>query len=379
MESSNVQKLLCGVGALVVLLIIIGLALPGVHRTQVSAEIDAHPATVFALLNDFRRFSLWSPMFEADPSVDVQYSGSSMGVGATMTWNGAIAGSGTQTIVESDPHTHIGIVMSQGEPGEAESWFDLTPGTGTTIVTWVYKADYGINIVGRFFASMLGGIVARDYQNGLASLKELAESLPTADFSDLEVEHLVVSSTEIAYHSTSSQPEPAAISEAMDDAFFKILNFINAQALNVAGAPLSITRRFSGAELVFDAAIPVRGVNESTPRDGAMVKIGFTHDGPVIRVKHMGPYRTLTRTHRKISAYLAAHGIERNGAAWESYVSDPGKVPEQDLLTYVFYPIKPASGDAQTDLTRNGGTRTAASSLSGRLPGVSSRNRDISP
>lgn len=328
------------------LLIIIGLALPGVHRTQVSTEIDAHPATVFALLNDFRRLALWSPMFESDPNVDVQYSGSSTGVGATMTWNGTIAGSGTQTIVESDPHKHIGIIMSPGEPGEAESWFDLAPGSGTTIVTWVYEADYGINIIGRFFASMLGSVVARDYKNGLANLKELAESLPTTDFSDLQVEHLAVASTEIAYRSTSSPPDSAAISEAMDDAFFEILNFINAQALTVAGAPLSITRTFSGAELVFDAAIPVRGVNESTPRDGPTVKIGFTYEGPVIRVKHIGPYRSLTRTHRKISAYLAAHGIERNGAAWESYVTDPGEVPEQDLLTYVFYPIKPASADA---------------------------------
>jgi effector-binding domain-containing protein len=42
-----------------------------------------------------------------------------------------------------------------------------------------------------------------------------------------------------------------------------------------------------------------------------------------------------------VSAYLAALGIERNGAPWESYVSDPGKMPEEDLLTYVYYPIKP--------------------------------------
>ena len=373
------QKLLYGVGALVVLLIIIGLALPDSHRTQVSAEIDAHPATVFALLNDFRRYALWLPMFEADPNVDVQYSGNAKGAGATMTWNGAIAGSGAQTIVQSDPYRHIGIVLSPGEPGEARSWFDLTPGTGTTVVTWAYEANYGLNLVGRFFASMLGSVVARDYQKGLRNLKELAESLPPADFSDLDVEHLVVASTEIAYLSTSSRPDSAAMSEAMDDAFFEILTFVNEQALDVAGAPLSITRTFSGAELVFDAAIPVKGVTDSTPRDGALVKIGLTYAGPVIRVKHIGPYRMLTRTHRKISAYLAAHGIERNGAAWESYASDPSKVPEQDLLTYVFYPIKPVSREAQTDLTRNGGTRTAASSFSGRSLGTSSRKRDISP
>ncbi|MCH8135552.1 MAG: hypothetical protein IIB77_06210, partial [Proteobacteria bacterium] len=51
-------------------------------------------------------------------------------------------------------------------------------------------------------------------------------------------------------------------------------------------------------------------------------------------------YRTLSSTHRKIVAYLAALDIKRNGDSWESYVSDPTKMDEADLLTYVYYPIK---------------------------------------
>lgn len=340
-EAENVQKLLYGVAATIALLIIIGIALPRTHHVEVSIEIDAHPATVFALLNDFRRYALWSPLVDTDPNVRILYSGNNRGVGATMTWDGTIVGSGTQTIVESEPFEHVGILMSPGEPGEARSRFDLVPGTGTTIVTWGFDADYGMNLVGRYFASMLGGVVARDYQSGLANLKELAESLPKADFSDIEIEHRVVEASVIAYLSTTSRPDPGAMSDAMSQAYFQILNFIDAQGLDVAGAPLSILRRFSGAELVFDAAIPVSGVTEVTPRDGAPVKLGRTFEGAVIRVKHVGSYRTLSATHRKISAYLAAHGIERNGAAWESYVSDPSNVPEKDLLTYVYYPIKP--------------------------------------
>ena len=336
------QKLHYGVGALVALLVIIGFALPRAHRTEVSTEIDAQPATVFALLNDFRRYALWAPLVDTDPNARIIYSGNNRGVGATMTWDGTIAGSGVQTIVESRPYEHVGIVISPGETGEAQSRFDLATGTGTgtTIVTWSFEVDYGMNIVGRFFASMLGSVIARDYQIGLANLKELAESLPTVDFSDIAIEHIVVEAAEIAFLSTTSRTEPAEISEAMGDAYFQVLNFIDAHKLEVAGAPLSITRTFSGAELVFDAAIPVRGVTESTPRNGATVKVGVTYEGPVIRVRHVGSYRTLATTHRKISAYLAALGIERNGAAWESYVSDPGDVPEKELLTYVYYPVK---------------------------------------
>ena len=34
-------------------------------------------------------------------------------------------------------------------------------------------------------------------------------------------------------------------------------------------------------------------------------------------------------------------GIERAGDAWESYESDPARVAESDLLTYVYYPVVP--------------------------------------
>lgn len=335
------QKILYGITAALLLLIIIGLALPRTHHVEVAAEIDAHPATVFALLNDFRRYALWSPLLDTDPNVRLVYSGKKRGVGATMTWDGTIAGSGTQTIVASTPYEQISILMNAGEPGEARSRFDIVRGGGTSIVTWGFERDYGMNLVGRYFAPILGGVVARDFTGGLANLKELAESLPAADFSDIEIEHIVVEASEIAYVSTKALPEPGAISDAMGAAYFRILSFIDVEGLAVAGPPLSILRRYSGAELVFDAAIPVRGVADSTPRDDATVKLGHTFDGAVIRVKHVGPYRTLTATHRKISAYLAAYGIERDGAAWEAYVSDPGNVPEKDLLTYVYYPIKP--------------------------------------
>ena len=333
------QKVLYGTGGLIVLLILVGLALPRYARIDVETQIDAHPASVFALVNDFRRVALWTPWQETDPNARIVHSGPPRGVGATMTWDGAIMGSGTQIITESRAHEYVATSINPGEAGEARTWFDLSGSGGTTQITWHFETDYGFNVVGRFFGLVFAGVVRRDNTAGLARLKELAETLPRADFSDLAIEQLVVQATEIAYLPTTSIPEPAAISEAMGDAYFEILSFIDENDLNEAGAPLSITRSFSGSELLFDAAIPVRGVTDATPRDGTPVKIGQTYAGEVIRVRHLGSYRTLGTTHRKISAYLAALGIERAGDAWESYVSDPTKVPEAELLTYVYYPV----------------------------------------
>jgi effector-binding domain-containing protein/uncharacterized protein YndB with AHSA1/START domain len=336
----GVQKFLYVTGAVVALLIIVGLLLPRHSRVEVSTLIDAPPATVFALVNDFRRAELWSPRSAADPNARTIFSGPPRGVGATVTWDGVIVGSGTQTIVESRPHDYVATTINPGERGEARTWFELVREDGKTRGTWGFEHDHGLNLVGRYFALPVSGVIRREYESGIAALKELAESLPRTDFGDLDVEHLVVDPVKIAYLPTTSLPEPAAISNAMGEAYFEILSFIDRYGLAEAGAPLSIMRGFAGSQLRFDAAIPVRGVGDVTPGDGTTVKLGNTYSGPAIRVRHVGSYRQLGTTHRKIAAYLAALGLERNGDAWETYVSDPTRVPETELLTDVYYPVR---------------------------------------
>jgi len=339
-NNSVVQKLVYSVGAFIALLIVVGLLLPARATVSATVRIDTHAATVFALVNDFRRVRIWSPMLETDPNARVIFSGPERGVDAAMTWDGTIIGTGLQVITASRPFEYVETAINPGVRGAARSWFDFDGGNGQTVVTWTFEADYGYNLVGRYFALLVKGVVKRDQALGLATLKELAESLPAADFSNLEIERIVIESTDIAYLATSSIPEPASMSTAMGDAYFEILTFIDQHGLQDNGAPLSIMRSFSGSQLLFDSAIPVRGLTDATPRDGKTVKIGKTYAGDVIRVTHVGSYRTLSTTHRRIAAYLAALGIERNGDAWESYVSDPTRVAESDLLTYVYYPVR---------------------------------------
>jgi len=335
-----VQKILYGIGAFLALLILIGLVLPRHSRVEVSMSVDAQPATVFALVNDLRRVDLWSPKNATDPNARVVFSGPYRGVGATVTWDGIIIGSGTQTIVESRPFGHVSTVINTGEPGEARTWFDIVAADDGTQVTWGFEHDHGFNLVGRYVALLLSGVVRQEHEHGLAALRELVETLPRSDFSDLEVEHIVVEPQQIAFLPATSTLDPAAISDAMGKAYFEILSFIDEHGLAEAGAPISIVRSFQGASLRFDAAIPVRGVTDGTPREDGKVRLGTTYSGPVVRVKHLGSYRNLGLTHRKIAAYLAALGIERAGDAWETYVSDPTKVNEAELLTYVYYPIR---------------------------------------
>lgn len=328
-------------GGIFLLVFVVGLFLPSSAKIEREITIDAHAATIFALLNDFRQMRKWSTVLEGDANADIDLSGPPRGTGASITWDGHIIGQGRQTIVESTPYERVVIQFAYADQAPAKATFTLSPGDDATRVVWLQDIDHGINLGGRYLGLIQDSIFGPEQEKGLKRLKQLAESLPPADFSDIEIEQIVVESSAIAYLRTTSIPEPTAISEAMGDAYFAVLTFIDEQGLQDAGAPLSITRTFSGSELVFDAAIPVRGATAAAAGAAGTVKIGTTYAGPVIRVRHIGPYRTLGRTHDKIAAYLAALGVERNGDAWESYVSDPTRTDESELVTYVYYPVRP--------------------------------------
>ena len=335
------RKILHALGGLLVLIIAFGVFLPSTARIERTATIDAHPATVYALVNDFHQINKWSPWLETDPNARFDIDGPRRGTGANLSWNGSIIGQGSQTIVESVPFERVISQLTLDDSREARSSFELEEAQYGTSVTWAFEQDFGLNIVGRYFGLLLERIVGQELETGLAGLKRMAESLPPSDFSDLDVEHMVVESTDIAFVPTSSEPLAQAISEALGDAYFRVLNFIDEHGLQEAGAPISISRAFSGAELRFDAAVPVRGIKNSTPETKNSVRLGKSYGGPVIRVTHTGSYLTLGRTHDKIAAYMAALGLVRNGDAWESYVSDPTRTSAEALLTYVYYPIQP--------------------------------------
>lgn len=333
------KKFIYSIGALIVGFAVIGLLLPSQATVERSITIDASRATVFALLNDFHQVNKWSPWIEDDPNARIEISGPKRGVGATVTWDGHVIGQGSQTIIESTPYERVVGALDFGDQGEATTVFELRDADDGTEVVWAFNMEFGFNLIGRYIGLLLGGAIGDDYEKGLANLKSMAEGLPRADFSDVEIEHIVIEAIDIAYLPTASIPEATAISDAMGKAYFNILGFIDANDLQDAGAPISISRAFSGSEIRFDAAIPVRGITDTTPRTSGSVRLGTTYEGPVIRVKHIGSYGELGRTHNKIAAYLAALGIERNGDAWESYVSDPTQTDENELLTYVYYPI----------------------------------------
>lgn len=143
-----------------------------------STTIDADPAVVHGLLNDFHEWRTWSPWEDLDPDLKRTYTGPDSGVGAHYAWSGnRKAGEGSMVITSETP-LEVDVKLDFLKPFAATNQvqFILTPTGGGTKVEWRMEGEQkGFwGFVGRFMN--MDKLVGKDFERGLAQLKAAAES-----------------------------------------------------------------------------------------------------------------------------------------------------------------------------------------------------------
>ena len=339
------KKLLYAIVIITGIFLIVGLFLPRNVHIERSITVDRPPAMIFAILNSYASYDTWSPWAERDPSAQFTISGPKSGVGAALAWDGdpRLTGKGRQEIIESIPYSTIRIRFQFDNQGEAIMFYTLQDVNGASEVSWGFDTDvtsgqgfFG-GIMTRYFGLFFDRWLGSDYEQGLANLKRLAESLPSADFSDLEFEILEVGPQSILYIESASSQAAGDIAKALADSYREISAFIVEQDLQVSAQPMAISRGWNESGYSFDAAIPI------TPTEvepSGNVRIGETPAGKVLRVIHRGGYDQMMPTYEKISAYMGAHGLKDSGISWEQYISDPGNTRTDELITHIYFVLK---------------------------------------
>lgn len=151
---------------------------PDSFRVERKASIQAPPEKIFALINDLRAFNTWNPYEKKDPNLKGRYSGPSSGRGAAYAFDGnKDVGKGSIEILEASSPSKVRMRLSMVEPFEVRNTveFTLVPNGGTTNVTWAMEgpAPYLAKIIHVFID--MDGMVGKDFEAGLASLKAAAE------------------------------------------------------------------------------------------------------------------------------------------------------------------------------------------------------------
>lgn len=163
--------------AIIIIILIIASTKPDTFRVERTITIKAPAESIYVFINDFHRWSQWSPFEKLDTAMKKTFSGKTQGVGAIYEWEGnSNAGSGRMEIIESSP-SKIVVQLDFLKPFEGHNTaeFTISPNGDVCNVTW---AMYGPNqfigkVMGIFFDmdSMLG----KNFSSGLEMLKAQVE------------------------------------------------------------------------------------------------------------------------------------------------------------------------------------------------------------
>ena len=149
---------------------------PAAFRITRSLTIDATPAAVFALINDFREWAAWSPWDQMDPSMTRTYEGPSAGKGAIYRWNGNNkVGQGSMTIQDTTSDSRVVVELRFVKPFAATNTatFTLEPSGSSTKVTWAMEGHNGFAQKAFGVFVNMDSLVGRDFEKGLAAMQSV--------------------------------------------------------------------------------------------------------------------------------------------------------------------------------------------------------------
>jgi hypothetical protein len=173
-----IAKILIGLAALILILVIVVASRPTDFRYERSITVTAAPAAIFPHLNNLHKWQVWSPYAKKDPDAKTVFEGPDEGNGAAMSWAGdSNVGEGKMTIVESKPGELVKYRLDFVKPftGTNVAEFTFTPEGGGSRVVWSMSGK------NNFFSKAFGLIVdcdkmiGDDFEKGLADLKTLVE------------------------------------------------------------------------------------------------------------------------------------------------------------------------------------------------------------
>jgi uncharacterized protein YndB with AHSA1/START domain len=167
---------LAAVAALAVMLIYAATR-PDSFRVERSTLIQAPPEKIHPLIADLKAFNRWNPYEKKDPAIKGQYSAITAGPGARYGWESQEVGVGSMEIIEVTAPGRVAMKLDFVKPFEAHNHveFTLRPEGGATRVSWALNgpSPYLSKLIGVFIN--IDSMVGKDFEDGLAHLKALAE------------------------------------------------------------------------------------------------------------------------------------------------------------------------------------------------------------
>lgn len=317
---------------ILILIVIVGIVILGLvakkdYQLERSITIKAPKEAVFQQMSVFRNWVNWSPWYEMEPTMQIEYKGTDGQEGSSYTWKGKKTGAGEITAA-SIKGTSMECNMKFTEPWEslANSYLKAEDaGNGETKATWGFKTHvkfpWNAFMVFQDFDKMLG----KDFDRGLEKMKQYVESHPSAGAGTAAI-------SEVQYPGATYAVIRKEMSWGEMDAFFS-------DVLGKLGKSLQSDIRGNATALYYKwdeqnkrtdlaAGFPVDAGMKA--KDGA--SIVTIAPSAAYKAVHRGSYGESGPIHEALGKHVAAQGRKQN-LVIEEYVVGPAM--EKDTAKWV--------------------------------------------
>ena len=176
-----VKNVLLILVAFILLAVVISFFLSGKVHVERSLAVKADHQVIFDQVNTIKNWDNWQPWNKMDPNWKVEYFGPPSGIGAGYKWQSANknVGSGQITIMTSTPDSIV-VEMNFGEMGISYGKYIFTKEGDSYLVKQTIDSDMGSNPMAKYMGLMMDKMIGKEFEKGLHSIKEIAESAPKA-------------------------------------------------------------------------------------------------------------------------------------------------------------------------------------------------------
>lgn len=327
---------------LIGLLLIVSFFLPTKTHVERSIDINANAKHIYNLVNNFKAWKQWSPWHKKDTNSIYTYAAIYEGNGASYSWksNHPDVGNGTMKIISSVPNEKIEIELNLNDFGGSRADFNMKETGGIVHLTWNFDSDtkdlplYWVPI-SKLFGLFMDGMLGPDYEAGLKSIKEIAESKTDVEIGGFEAE--IRNAPTTFYIALRDQLKEEEIGPKLGENYAFLLDLIKQLSAKQTGAPFTINYAAKGR--VYDMATCLGVESEITVTPPVVAdKI---EAGKQLVIKYYGPYEKISPLYGEGFKYIIQNNLKAAGAPMEFYITDP--MLEKDnskWLTELVFPLK---------------------------------------
>lgn len=330
-----IKTILIILGALVGLLLILGLMGSKTYHYERSATIAAPADAVFPYVGTLAGMDKWSPWNDLDPAMKKSIEGTDGATGAVAKWEGnKDVGKGEQRIDSVMPGKGIRTHLTFLEPWqqESEAGIDLATAGDSTKVTWFLEGENGFmaRVMGVFMD--MDAMIGKDFEKGLGRLRSMVE--------EENAKKLAEQKALLARYAIGTANRPAmtyvGVRETVkwDDfkAFFTRAFQGTGAAMGKArvkpiGPPTAVYFKWDEenhqAELL--AGFPIADGDKGKVKD----VVEYTSlASEAYSIDYRGGYMSMEPAHMALSTKIEMDGKELNETVIEEYITDPGNEPD---------------------------------------------------